>query len=202
MLQESWELILKIEKFLIEKTDQRSRSLSLVKHSCIYLYYVDLNKWYTIDVEDIQFVNIDGCALIGIPDELDGTSNDHEYFFIIDNEDISLDVISKMLSSPPINDCNNKQSNKLRKKYKFLHLTIHFRRKDGKHSMNIQRNILMISSWFYLSFLRTDWSRIVYYCKLCRRNLSISKYLNYINSNYSSSFRSFVWIQVDNIRYK
>ena len=65
-------------------------------------------------------------GLIGNPDELDGTSNDHEYFFIIDHEDISLDVISKILSSPTINDFNNKQSNKLRKKYKFLHLTIHF----------------------------------------------------------------------------
>ena len=78
----------------------------MVRYGGLSLYAIDLEKIYSIDDEDIQFVKGDGNALIGNPDNPDGNSTDHEYFFIHDdlfdriletdqNYDIILKVIHK-----------------------------------------------------------------------------------------------------------
>ena len=68
LLQESWELILKIGGiFLWRKNNQRTRTHVLSKYGRLYLYYVDFEKIYSIDDEDIHFVKVYGYALIGNP---------------------------------------------------------------------------------------------------------------------------------------
>ena len=68
------------------------------------LYDIDFGNKYPIDDEDIHFVKVDGYALIGNPDHLDGTSTDHEYFCIhndlldrILETDQNFDIILKVL---------------------------------------------------------------------------------------------------------
>ena len=48
------------------------------------LHDIDFEKRYSIDDEGTQFLKGYGYALIGNPDHPDGTSTDHEYFFIHD----------------------------------------------------------------------------------------------------------------------
>ena len=76
------------------------------KYGGISLHDINFEKRYSIDDENIQFVKGDGYALIGNPYNPDGTSTDHEYYFIIDdlfditletdqNSDIVLNMINK-----------------------------------------------------------------------------------------------------------
>ena len=55
------------------------------KYGRISLYDIDFEKIYSIDDEDIHFVNGYLYALIVNPDHPDGTSTDNEYFFIHDD---------------------------------------------------------------------------------------------------------------------
>ena len=71
-----------MEEIHINKTDQRSRTNYLGKYVGQSLYDEGMNKRYTIDHENIHFVNKYGYALIGNYDEPDGTSTNQEYFSI------------------------------------------------------------------------------------------------------------------------
>ena len=89
----------------------------------MYLYDKDMNNRYTIDHESIHLANKSRYALIGNPDKNYGTLNDHEYFPTNDdffdrilstnnNDNISLNIIPKNMSSPIINKFSNNLSNK------------------------------------------------------------------------------------------
>ena len=99
----------------MKKNDRRTRTCFLEKYVGLYLYGIDSGKRYSIDDKGINFVKGYGYALIGNPDHPDGTSTDHEYFFIHDdlfdriletdqNSDIILKVIHKEPSFSSIND--------------------------------------------------------------------------------------------------
>ena len=105
---EDWEI------FSMKKDDQRSWNRFLAKYGGLSLYDIDTEKRYSIDDKEINFVKGDGYALIGNPDHPDGTSTDHEYFFINDDlfdriletdqdYDITLKVIHKETSLSSIN---------------------------------------------------------------------------------------------------
>ena len=49
----------------MKKHDQRSRTLFLEKYGGLYLYDIDIERRYTFDDEDIQFVRKYGNASIG-----------------------------------------------------------------------------------------------------------------------------------------
>ena len=53
--------------------DQISRTRFLEEYGGIYIYGIGLNKIYTIVHRDIRFVHKYWYALIGNPDETDGT---------------------------------------------------------------------------------------------------------------------------------
>ena len=104
----------------MKKNDQRTRTLFLAKYGGLSLYYIDFGKSYSIDDEDIHLVKGYEFALIGNPDDPDGNSTDHEYFFIHDdlfdriletdqNSDIILKVIHKEPSFSSFNE-NSKDS--------------------------------------------------------------------------------------------
>ena len=95
--------------------DQRTCTRLLAKYGGLSIYYIDFEKRYSIDDEYILFVKGYLYALIGNPDHPDGTSTDHEYFFIHDdsfdtiletdqNSYISLHVFHKDVSFSSIND--------------------------------------------------------------------------------------------------
>ena len=97
----------------------------MAKYGGLYLYDIDFEKIYSTDDEEIQCLKGDGYALIGNPDHLDGTSTDHEYFFIYDDlfdriletdqkPYIALRVIHKDVSLPSINDNSINSRSKLR----------------------------------------------------------------------------------------
>ena len=69
----------------MKKNYQRSCTRFLAKHEGLYIYDIHFERRYSIDDENIHFVNGYGYALIGNPDNPDGTSTDHEYFFIHDD---------------------------------------------------------------------------------------------------------------------
>ena len=82
------------------------RTRFLAKYGGLSLYDIYFGKIYSIDDEDIHFLNGDGYALIGNPDYPYVTSTDHEYVCIYDellgiilendqNSDIILKVIHK-----------------------------------------------------------------------------------------------------------
>ena len=90
----------------MKKNYQRTRNCFLAKYWGLSLYDIDFEKRYSIDDEDIKFLKGYGYALIGNWDHPDGTSDDHESFFINydlfnkiletdQNSDISLKVIHK-----------------------------------------------------------------------------------------------------------
>ena len=90
----------------MKKNDQRTRTCFLAKYLGLSLYDIYFENIYSINDEDINFVKVDGYALIGNPYHPDVTSTDHEYFFIHDdlfnliletdqNTDISSEVIHK-----------------------------------------------------------------------------------------------------------
>ena len=84
-----------------------------------------MEKRYSINDKEINFVKGDGYALIGNPYHPDGSSTDHEYFFIHDDlfdriietdqdYDIKLKVIYKKTS---LSSINFKISNSRSEKY-------------------------------------------------------------------------------------
>ena len=88
----------------MKEKDQRACTIFLSKYGGISLYDIVFEKINPIDDEDIHFVKVDGYALIGNPDHLDGTSTDHEYFCIhndlldrILETDQNFDIILKVL---------------------------------------------------------------------------------------------------------
>ena len=120
---------------LIKNKYQRTRTRFLDKYGRLFLYDIYFEKIYSIDDEDIHFVKLEGCALIGDPDNPDGTSTYHEYFFIHDdffyriletdqNSDIELKVIHKYVSSLSINDNSTGSSSKFSNSYETV-LTHH-----------------------------------------------------------------------------
>ena len=83
----------------------------LGKYVGLYLYHIDIESRYTIDYEDIQFINKYEYSLIGNPENPNGTSSDHKYFLIRDymfdrisetdqNSYIVLKVINRDVSLP------------------------------------------------------------------------------------------------------
>ena len=108
----------------MKKYYQRSRTHFLAKYGVLYLYDNDVQNRYSIDDKEIHFVKGDGYALIGNPYHPDGTSTDHEYFFIHDdlfdiiletdqNSDITLNFIQK---EPSFSSINFKRSNSISQK--------------------------------------------------------------------------------------
>ena len=98
----------------MKKNYQRTRTRFLSKYGGLYIYYFSFGKRYYIDDEDIHFVKGYGYDLLGNPDNLDGTSTDHEYALFHDdlfdriletdqNSDIVLKVINKDVSFLSIN---------------------------------------------------------------------------------------------------
>ena len=75
--QDKWEIY-------IEKTNQISCTRFWGKYGGLSLYGDDHKNRYTIDHEDIHFVNNDGCVLIRNPYETDDNKTEHEYFSIHD----------------------------------------------------------------------------------------------------------------------
>ena len=57
----------------MKKNDQRNRTRFLDNYVGLSIYDIDFGKRYYIDDEDIQFVKGYGYALIGNPDNPDGT---------------------------------------------------------------------------------------------------------------------------------
>ena len=55
------------------------------KCGSLALYDEDLKKIFTIDHKQLEFNKTDGLALIGIPEEPDGTLSDHEHSVLIDS---------------------------------------------------------------------------------------------------------------------
>ena len=99
----------------MKKNDQRICTCFLSKYGLLSLYDIDFEKIYSIDDEEIHFVKGGGYSWIGNPDNTDGSSTDHEYFFIRrdlfdriletdQNSDIILKVICKGALFSPIND--------------------------------------------------------------------------------------------------
>ena len=93
----------------MNKNDQITRTRFLAKYGGLSIYGIDFEKIYSLDDEEIQFVKGYGYALIGNPDHPNGTSTDHEHFFIHDdlfyriletdqNSDIALRAIRKEVS--------------------------------------------------------------------------------------------------------
>ena len=97
-----------------EKNYQGTHTCFLEKYGGLSLYNIYFETIYFIDDEDIQCVKGNISALICNPDHPDGTSTNHEYFFIHDELfdiisetdqklDIALKVINKEESFSPIN---------------------------------------------------------------------------------------------------
>ena len=93
----------------MKKDDQRYRTRFLEKYGGLSIYDIDMEKRYSIDDKEINFVKGDGYALIGNPYHPDGSSTDHKYFCIHDDlfdriletdqdSDITLKVIHKETS--------------------------------------------------------------------------------------------------------
>ena len=91
----------------MKETDQISCTRFLEKYGGLSLNDIDLKSIYTLDHEDILFVNKHGYDLTGNTDETYGTSTYYKYFFIHDNlfdqvlatnqnDNISLNIIPKM----------------------------------------------------------------------------------------------------------
>ena len=70
---------------MTKKDDQRSRTRFLDTYGGLFLYDIDMEKRYSIDDKEINFVKGDGYALIGNLYHPDGSSTDHNYFCIHDD---------------------------------------------------------------------------------------------------------------------
>ena len=101
---------MKIGRKSYEKNDLRSRTRFWGKCGVLSLHDIYLKKRYTIDHKEIFFVKKDKYTLIGNPDQPDGTSMYHEYFFCDDlfdqvletnhNHSISLNIIHQNVIFP------------------------------------------------------------------------------------------------------
>ena len=69
----------------MNKDYQRIRTRFLAKYGGLSIYDIDMEKRYSIDDQDMQFLKGYEYALTGNPDHPDGTSTDHEYFCIHDD---------------------------------------------------------------------------------------------------------------------
>ena len=69
----------------IYRSDLISSGKFLENYGGMAPYDEDENKRYTIDNEYICFFKKKGFALIGLPDEPDGISTDHEFFSIYED---------------------------------------------------------------------------------------------------------------------
>ena len=112
----------------MKKDDHISLTCFLAKYGGLSIYYIDMEKRYSIDDKEIHFVKGDRYALIGNPDYPDGSSTDHKYFCIHgdlfdriletdQDSDIILKVIHKETSLLSI---NVKRSNSRSEKYSML----------------------------------------------------------------------------------
>ena len=140
----------------MKKDDQRSLSRFLANYRGLSLYDIDTEKRYSIDYKETNFVKGDGYALIGNPYHPDGTSTDHEYFFIHDdffdriletdqNSDNILKVIHK---DPTFSSIYVKQTNSISEKNsmsEMVHPVIISRGNARKKFMIIPINQSMIS---------------------------------------------------------
>ena len=140
----------------MKKYDERYRTRFLAKYVGLSLYDIDLEKRYSIDDKEINFVKGDGYALIGNPDHPDGSSTDNEYFCIHDDlfdriletdqdSDITLNVIHVETS---LSSINFKRSNSRSEKYSMSEMVTphhHLQRKRKKNFMIISINQSMIS---------------------------------------------------------
>ena len=95
-------------KLPINKNDQRTRTWLLARYGWLSLYDIYFEKIYSIDDKGIHFLKGYGYALIVNPDHPDGTSTDHEYFFIIDDlfdiilkTDQNYEIILKLIHKEP-----------------------------------------------------------------------------------------------------
>ena len=115
----------------------------MAKYGVLSLYYIDFDKRYSIDDDEIHFVKGYGYALIGYPDHPYGTSTDHEYFFILDdllgriletdqNLDIVLKVIHREVSISSINDNSTYSRSKLRSRFEIVYSHHHLQRRIQK----------------------------------------------------------------------
>ena len=64
----------------MKKYDNISSTRFLAKYGGLSISDIDMEKRYSIDDKEINFVKGGGYALIGNPDHPDGTSTHHEYF--------------------------------------------------------------------------------------------------------------------------
>ena len=98
----------------MKKDDQKYLTCFLAKYGGLSLYDIDTEKRYSIDEKEMHFVKGEGYALIGNPDFPDGSSTDHEYFFIHEDlfdrileteqdSDITLNMIHTETSLQSIN---------------------------------------------------------------------------------------------------
>ena len=69
----------------IKNKSQVRKAMFLANDCSLALYDEDLEKWFIIDHEQIQFNKNDGWDLIGIPEKEDGNFSDHDYFCIHDD---------------------------------------------------------------------------------------------------------------------
>ena len=72
----------RLGKSSMKKNYQITRTCFLAKYGWLSIYGIYFGKRYSIDYEEINFLKGDGYALNGNPDHPDGTSTDHEYFWI------------------------------------------------------------------------------------------------------------------------
>ena len=69
----------------MNKDYQRIRTRFLDTYGGLFIYDIDMEKRYSIDDKEINFVMGDGYALTGNPYHPDGSSTYHEYFCIHDD---------------------------------------------------------------------------------------------------------------------
>ena len=112
------------ERFSMKKYDPISRTCFLAKYGELSIYDAVMEKIYSIDDKEIHFVKGYGYALIVTPDHTDGTSTDHEYFFIDDHlfdrileTDQNYDIIVKVIhKESSFSSINVKRSNSISEK--------------------------------------------------------------------------------------
>ena len=138
---------MKIGEIVYEKNDQITCTRFLNKYVGLSLYDIGFGNRYSIDDEYIHFVKGDGYILIGNPYHTDGTSTDHEYFFIHDelfgiiletdqNSDIALKVIHKEASFSSINYNSKYSRSKLRSRSEIVSSRHQLQRKIQKKVHN------------------------------------------------------------------
>ena len=126
----------------MEKHEERSCTWFLEKYGGISIYYIDIERRYTIDDKCINFIKKYVYASIGNPDNPYGNSTDNEYFLIHDdlfdrilsteqNSDILL-VINKYVSFTSINENGTYSRSKLRNRYEIVSYRHQLNRKIQK----------------------------------------------------------------------